>query len=71
MILYVVSPNRRLFPGCLWVTSVPAAGTMQTGYVVNSKTNSFVGLIEQSAGAPANFDNAMKYGNLGILYKCP
>ncbi len=32
---------------------------------------SFVWLIDQSAGAPAIFDNAMKYGNLGILYQCP
>jgi hypothetical protein len=44
---------------------------MQTGYIIDSRENSFVWLIDQLAGTAANFDNAMKYANLGILYKCP
>jgi hypothetical protein len=48
-----------------------AAGTMQTGYIIDSRENSFVWLIDQSAGTAASFDNAMKYANLGILCKCP
>jgi hypothetical protein len=69
--LWIQDTTTPAFPGRLWVQSVAAAGTMQTGYVINSKKNSFVWLIDQSAGIPANFDNAMKYANLGILYKCP
>jgi hypothetical protein len=59
------------FPGRLWIEPVAASGTMQTGYIVNNKQGSFVWLIDQSAGIPANFDNALKYANLGFIYRCP
>ncbi len=59
------------FPGRLWMELPAATGTAQTGYVINSRKASFYWLIDQSAGAPATFDNAFKYTNLGLLYSCP
>ena len=35
------------------------------------QNSSFYWLIDQSAGAPANFDNALQYTNVGGIYKCP
>ncbi len=52
--------------------ALPAAtGTVQTGYVIDNKSSSFYWLIDQSAGAPANFDNALQYTNVGGIYNCP
>jgi hypothetical protein len=69
--LWIQDTTTPAFPGRLWIEPVAATGTMQTGYVINSKKSSYIWIIDQSGGIPANFDNALKYANLGILYKCP
>jgi hypothetical protein len=62
------TPN---FPGRLWIEPVPAVGTEQTPYSITSTQDSLYWIIDQSAGAPAIFDNAMNFTNLGLLYDCP
>jgi len=69
--LWIQDATTPVFPGRLWVSSAPASGTMQTGYIVNNKAGLYIWLIDQSVGIPANFDNALKYTNLGPLYSCP
>lgn len=60
-----------VFPGTVWIDPAAVAGTTQTGYTIDSKKPNLVWLFDQSAGAPANYDNAMRYGNLGLAYNCP
>jgi hypothetical protein len=69
--LWIQDATTPTFPGRLWIESAATAGTMQTGYIINGKAASFVWLIDQSTGIPANFDNALMYKNLGPLYSCP
>jgi hypothetical protein len=69
--LWIQDATTPAFPGRLWMASAPASGTMQTGYIVNSKAGLYIWLIDQSVGIPANFDNAFQYKNLGPLYSCP
>lgn len=69
--LWIQDATTPAFPGRLWMELPAATGTVQTGYVIDSKSTSFYWLIDQSAGAPANFDNALQYTNLGGIYKCP
>jgi hypothetical protein len=69
--LWIQDPTTPSFPGRLWISSAPASGTMQTGYIVDSKAGFYIWLFDQSVGIPANFDNALKYTNLGPLYSCP
>jgi hypothetical protein len=69
--LWIQDATTPIFPGRLWVQPVAAAGTEQSGYVIDNKKSIFIWLIDQSAGIPANFDNAFKYTNLGVLYSCP
>jgi len=52
-----------------WMQALEVAS--ETIVLAILQPGSFVWLIDQSAGIPANFDNAMKYANLRILYKCP
>jgi hypothetical protein len=49
-----------------WMQALEVAS--ETIVLAILQPGSFVWLIDQSAGIPANFDNAMKYANLGILY---
>jgi hypothetical protein len=60
-----------VFPGAVWIDPAAESGTTQTGYTIDNKKSSLVWLFDQSAGAPANFDNALRYANLGLAYKCP
>ncbi len=69
--LWIQDATTPAFPGRFWMQLPGATGTVQTGYVINSKSSSFYWLIDQSAGAPANFDNALQYTNVGGIYKCP
>jgi len=69
--LWIQDATTPAFPGRLSMELPGATGTEQTGYVIDNKSSSFYWLIDQSAGAPANFDNALQYTNLGGIYKCP
>ncbi len=69
--LWIQDTTTPAFPGRLWMASAAASGTAQTGYIVNNKSGRYIWLIDQSAGIPATFDNALQYRNLGPLYKCP
>jgi PQQ-like domain len=69
--LWIQDTTTPTFPGRLWVEPAAVAGTEQTGYSIDNKTGHLIWLIDQSAGIPANFDNALKYTNLGFLYSCP
>ncbi len=69
--LWIQDATTPAFPGRLWMALPAAAGTVQTGYVIDNKSSSFYWLIDQSAGAAANFDNALQYTNLGGIYNCP
>jgi hypothetical protein len=69
--LWIQDATTPAFPGRLWMELPAATGTVQTGYVIDSKNSSFYWLIDQSAGAPANFDDALQYTNVGGIYKCP
>jgi hypothetical protein len=51
---------------------VPANGSEQTGYWINDRShNYFYWIMDQSAGGPANFDNALTENNLRKIYSCP
>jgi hypothetical protein len=69
--LWIQDTTTPAFPGRLWLEPAAAAGTVQTGYIVNNKSGRYIWLIDQSAGIPADFDNALMYTNLGPLYSCP
>ena len=69
--LWIQDAATPAFPGRLLMNLSGASGTIQTGYVINSKKSSFLWLVDQSAGIPADFENALVYKNLGPLYSCP
>jgi hypothetical protein len=62
------TPN---FPGRLFMNLSGSSGTVQTGYTINKKASSYYWLVDQSAGAPATFDNSLNYWNMGSIYSCP
>ncbi len=68
--LWIQDAATPAFPGRLLMILSGSSGTIQTGYVVNNK-KSLLWLIDQSAGIPAVFENALVYKNLGVLYNCP
>jgi hypothetical protein len=69
--VWIQDPTTPIFPGRLWVEPVPAVGGEQTGYWINNHQGYFYWLIDQSAGIPANFDNALMQTNVGAIYNCP
>jgi hypothetical protein len=69
--IWIQDPASPMFPGRLWVDALTDTGSEQTGYVINNTKGYLYWLVDQSAGAAASFDNALKYTNLGLLYKCP
>lgn len=69
--LWIQDPTTPSFPGRLWMEPGVTSGTETTGYWIDNKKGYLYWLIDQSAGAPANLDNALAYTNLGLLYKCP
>jgi hypothetical protein len=69
--IFIQDPTTPSFPGRLW-TDVPVSGTEQTGYWIdNGKANYFYWIMDQSAGIPAIFDNALGWVNLRATYACP
>ena len=69
--LWIQDATTPAFPGRLLMNLNGSSGTVQTGYVVNNRKSTLLWLIDQSAGIPAIFDNALAYKSLGILYNCP
>lgn len=59
------------FPGRALVASAAQAGSAPSGYIVNKNKNTFVWAVDQSGGAPANFDNALQVRDLVSIYSCP
>jgi hypothetical protein len=69
--IWIQDPTTPTFPGRLW-TDIPAAGTEQTGYWIDTKKqNNFYWIIDQSAGVTPIFDNALAIANLTTIYSCP
>jgi hypothetical protein len=69
--IWIQDPSSPTFPGRLWM-DVPANGSEQTGYWINDRShNYFYWIMDQSAGGPANFDNALTENNLRKIYSCP
>ena len=69
--LFIQDATTPAFPGRLLMNLTGSSGTIQTGYVINSKKSSLLWLIDQSAGAPADFENALLFKNLSVFYSCP
>lgn len=70
--VWIQDPQTPNFPGRPWRDPAGALGTQNTGYTITNKTQPFLyWLIDQSAGIPANFDNALGVTNLGKIYACP
>jgi hypothetical protein len=70
--IWIQDPQTPNFPGRTWLDPAPALGTGTTDNSITSNKQLFnYWIIDQSAGLPANFDNAIGFTNLGKLYKCP
>lgn len=71
--VWIQDPTTPTFPGRAWVDPAAAVGTDQTGYWIdgNGFETYVYWLIDQSAGIPANFDNAIGFDDLGKIYSCP
>ncbi len=70
--LWIQDPQTPTFPGRPWLDPAAAQGTAQTDYSIASRKHYYrYWAIDQSAGIPATFDNALGVVDLGPLYKCP
>jgi hypothetical protein len=70
--LWIQDPTTPNFPGREWIDPAQDVGKSQTAYSVFDDNQAFIyWIIDQSAGIPATFDNALKLVNLGPLYTCP
>lgn len=70
--IWIQDPQTPGFPGRQWMDPAADAGTTQTGYWITSGSHYFrYWAIDQSAGTPATFDNALGVVNLQGLYNCP
>jgi len=69
--LWIQDAATPAFPGRLLMSLSGSSGTIQTGYIISSKKTILLWLVDQSAGLPADFENALAYRNLGVLYSCP
>jgi len=70
--VWIQDPLTPSFPGRAWRDPAGAQGSQNTGFTITNKTSPFLyWLIDQSAGIPATFDNALGVTNLGKIYVCP
>jgi hypothetical protein len=70
--IWIQDPQTPSFPGRPWLDPAQALGMGTTGYSITSSNQLFLyWIIDQSAGLPANFDNALGFTNLAKIYKCP
>ena len=69
--LFIQDAITPAFPGRKLMNLSGSSGTIDTGYVVNENKPTLLWLIDQSAGASANFENALQISNLGVYYSCP
>jgi hypothetical protein len=69
--LWIQDTTTPQFPGRPWFQPAPAQGNADTGYDITGKSNAFYWAIDQSSGAPANFDNALQVTNVRGAYSCP
>jgi hypothetical protein len=70
--IWIQDPTTPNFPGRLWMDPSNPVSSADTPYNINNGKQSFwYWLIDQSAGLPATFDNALHVKNLGALYDCP
>ncbi len=71
--LWLQDPKAPIFPGHLWAAVAPqhSPQTLTTGHWISSTSAPYyLWVFDRSNGAPANFDNALRFLGLNAHYDC-